>query len=125
MYVRLYNFFVSKGSYIINNLDFEKNHSTTHALNYSISQIKNALNKKEHVLGIFIDHIKAFDTIFHTYLLKKLEHYGIRGRALSLLASYLRNRTQIVSVLAVQTPICNLWSASRQLARPFVIFDLY
>ena len=38
---------------------FRKNHSTTHALNYSISQIKNALNKYEHVLGIFIDLSKG------------------------------------------------------------------
>ena len=99
------------------------------ALNYSISQIKNALNKNEHVLGIFIDLSKAFDTIDHEILLKKLEHYGIRGRALSLLASNLRNRIQVVSVLAETSdplaPFRNLWSASRQLPRPFVILDLY
>ena len=81
-------------------MDFEKSHSSTHALNYSISQIKNALSRNEHVLGIFIDLSKAFDTIDHEILLKKYEQYAIRGRALSLLASYLRNRIQVVSVLA-------------------------
>ena len=100
IYVRLYNFFVSQGILHNKQFGFRKNHSTTHALNYSISQIKNALNKNEHVLGIFIDLSKAFDTIDHEILLKKLEHYGIRGRALSLLASYLQNRIQVVSVLA-------------------------
>ena len=97
IYVRLYNFFVSQGILHNKQFGFRKNHPTTHALNYSISQIKNTLNKNEHVLGIFIDLSKAFDTIDHEILLKKLEYYGIRGRALSLLASYLRNRIQVVS----------------------------
>ena len=84
MYVRLHHFFVSQGILHNKQFGFRKNHSTTHALNYSISQIHNALNKNEHVLGIFIDLSKAFDTIDHKMLLKKLKHYGIRGQALSL-----------------------------------------
>ena len=47
------------------------------------------------MLGIFIDLIKVFDTISHEKLLFKLENYGIRGKPLSLLQSYLTNRKQL------------------------------
>ena len=41
---------------------------------------------------------KAFDTIDHFTLLSKMEYYGIRGQALEIFKSYLKNRRQFVEV---------------------------
>lgn len=61
--------------------------------------VKEALNSGQEVLGIFIDLSKAFDTIDHSILLSKLEHYGVRGTPNSLFRSYLSERTQYTEVL--------------------------
>ena len=61
-----------------------------------ISNIVDAYEKKQSVLGIFIDISKAFDTIDHTILLRKLSKYGVRGASLNWFESCLSNRSQIV-----------------------------
>ena len=99
IYERLYSFLLSQQLMTPNQFGFRKGHSTSHALNYSINHIQEALKEKQHVLGIFIDLSKAFDTIDHKILLYKLQHYGVRGNAYSLLESYLSNRTQYVHCL--------------------------
>ena len=48
------------------------------------------------MIGIFLDLKKAFDTVDHRILLKKLYAYGIRGVALKLLENYLSGRSQYV-----------------------------
>ena len=99
IYDRLYNYFVSQGALYDRQFGFRKNHSTSHALNVSIDHIKTAISNGDHVLGIFIDLSKAFDTIDHNILLSKLMKYGVRGQSLSLISSYLANRSQCVSIL--------------------------
>ena len=60
--------------------------------------ILESLNKRQISLLLLIDFSKAFDMVEHSILLKKLEHYGIRGRALCWMKSYLSNRKQYVSI---------------------------
>ena len=45
---------------------------------------------------LFIDFSKAFDTVNHNVLLKKLLSFGICQNTLNWFSSYLRNRTQCV-----------------------------
>ena len=97
IYKRLYTFFTANGVLHDNQFGFRKGHSTKHALHESVETINKSLLLGKHVLGIFIDLSKAFDTLDHSTLLCKLENYGVRGNALLLLKSYLSERLQYVS----------------------------
>ena len=77
---------------------FRKNHSTDHALIELVDQIRFSIDNNQMTCGIFVDLSKAFDTVNHQILLGKLEHYGIRGKALELFKSYLSERKQYVQV---------------------------
>jgi hypothetical protein len=75
-----------------------KKHSTEHALIAIIEQIRTNLDNKTFSAAVFIDLEKAFDTVNHSILLKKLDHYGINSTANRWLGSYLNNRMQNVSL---------------------------
>ena len=98
LYNRLYSFFTSKSVIYKKQFGFRKKHSTGHAINYSINKIIDELQTRNHVIGIFIDLGKAFDTIDHNKLVSKLEHYGIRGTCLALLKSYLTGQQQYTNL---------------------------
>ena len=92
--------FVEKNNVLNDNqYGFRQNRSTTIAL-FDLSQkVSTFLDNKLSALGIFVDLRKAFDTIDHGILLKKVEYIGVRGIALKWVASYLNNRKQYVSFL--------------------------
>ena len=49
-------------------------------------------------IALFLDLSKAFDTVDHTIMLRKLNYYGVRGIELEWFKSYLLGRKQYVSV---------------------------
>ena len=75
IYVRIYNFLISKNVLYEKQFGFRKSHSTSHAINYSVKYVADNLEQKKHVIGIFLDLSKAFDTICHSKLLVKLQNY--------------------------------------------------
>ena len=48
--------------------------------------------------SIFLDFVKAFDTVSHDILLEKLKYHGIRGLPLNWFKSYLSSRYQCVKI---------------------------
>ena len=61
-------------------------------------KLLNNLDQRLSSCAIFLDLAKAFDTVNHSILIRKLNKYGIRGQALKLLESYITSRTQFVSI---------------------------
>ena len=57
---------------------FQASNSMEHAFIQLINQILDAFNKNKYTKGILIVLSKAFDTVDHDILLKKLDIYGIK-----------------------------------------------
>ena len=96
---RVYSFLEDLNCIYFLQFGFRKTHSTNHALVEITEAVRQALDNKKIACRIFVDLQKAFDTVNHDILVAKLEHYGIRGSAYKWFASYLKNRTQYVSIL--------------------------
>ena len=77
---------------------FRAGHSCEHALLEAQYRIHQALERKQVSALLLLDFSKAFDLVDSDILLHKLEHYGVRGLALSWFNSYLTNRRQYVHV---------------------------
>ena len=77
---------------------FRKKHTTMFPLIDVVTQCFENINNRLYTCAIALDIKKAFDSVNHTILLKKLSHYGIRGVCYKLFESYLTNRQQYVYV---------------------------
>ena len=98
MHERIYSFLKEHKLIYPLQFGFRENHCIDHALISITEDIRSTLDNKRYGCGIFIDLQKAFDTVNHEILLKKLEHYGIRGDTLKWFCSYLSDRGQFVSI---------------------------
>ena len=98
IYSRTYKFLTSTEQLYSGQYGFRSGHSCQNAVTELIGNIQKNLEENKTSIGVFIDLSKAFDTLDHKLLLKKLEIYGIRGIALSWFQSYLENRTIRVKI---------------------------
>ena len=74
-------------------IDYELNDMCSELMDKWVS----SLQRKQFVIGIFLDFSKVFDNVDQAILLQKLCHYGIRDNALKWFTSYLSNRRQYVT----------------------------
>ena len=97
MFNRLTNFLNKYEILYEQQYGFRQNFSTDFALIELSDKIAKAMDDKKHMIGIFIDLSKAFDTLNHDILLHKLLNYGIRGIANDWFRNYLSERVQFVN----------------------------
>lgn len=96
IYEQLYEFLEQNSLLCANQYGFRKHHSTDLAVLEVYDKISSSLTNHNHVIGIFCDLSKAFDTLDHNILLYKLNHIGIRGVPLLWFKNYLSQRKQFV-----------------------------
>ena len=96
MYNRVYSHLINHQLLYERQFGFQQNCSTEHAILQLTKEIYESFDENKFTLGVFIDLSKAFDTVNHKILLKKLTYFGIKGVYLDWFNSYLRNRKQFI-----------------------------
>ena len=108
IYKRLYGYLSINGILHTRQYGFRNGHSTINAITDLCYHILQGFDNKNITLAVFLDLSKAFDTVDHEILLKKLEHYGIRGLALEWFKSYLSDRKQYVEIKSTKSNISSV-----------------
>jgi len=93
----MYSFCETQNILCENQYGFRPKHSIIDAVSKFSVYVKASLESNLITLPVFLDLPKAFDTIDHNNLLRKLHFYGDRGVDLEWFWNYLTNRFQFVS----------------------------
>ena len=98
MHTHISNFIEGRGLITDKQGGFRKGRSTIATIADLTDDILSGLNEKEYTLAAFIDLKKAFDTINHSILLRKLPYFGISNQIVDWIRNYLTNRRQKCTV---------------------------
>ena len=98
VYVRLVSHLDENDVFYSRQYGFRKKHSTMDAVVNLVSEILGSFEQNRMVLAVFIDLRKAFNTISHSLIIRKLECLGVSDIALTWFKSYLTGRSQCVSL---------------------------
>ena len=103
MYNRLYEYLTKNNLLFDKRFGFRKGHSTDHVPIELVNRIYNSFNENKYTLRVFIDLSKAFGTVNHNILLKKLKFYGIENSNLKQFTRYLSRRKQYIEHKDIKT----------------------
>ena len=98
LYSRINGYFERFNLFTPHQYGFRKNRSTSHAIYDLVENERTARDQNLLTCAIYLDLQKCFDSVDREILLKKLSHYGIRGKAQQLLRSYLSDRYQFTLI---------------------------
>ena len=91
---------------------FRPNHSTILTTSLFFNDIYTAMNDNKVTIAVFIDAMKAFDSVNHTILSKKIHKIRNRGKVGRWLNNYLSNRKQCTvannSVSSLKSVTCGV-----------------
>ena len=90
MYNRLFKYLSENSILYEKQFVFQTSHNTKHAILLLINQLYQSFDERNFTL------VKAFDTVDHKILTKKLELYGIKDCNLIWFKNYLSNRKQFI-----------------------------
>ena len=93
---QLMTFLTDNKLFCMEQFGFRPGHSTELAALRLVDHLTTEINNSNVPTNIYIDLSKAFDSLNHSILLKKLSHYGISGCSHKLFCSYLSDRSQYV-----------------------------
>ena len=105
MYKRVYEFLTKTNQLYSSQYGFRKNHGCDQAIGELVANISKGIEQKKLTAGVFLDLSKAFDSLEHSVIFKKLDRYGLRGKCLDWFTSYLQGRNLRVSCKTADTGI--------------------
>ena len=98
VFKHVYNFFLDHNVISVLQSGFKPGDSTAFQLIDIYNTILQAIDNGKEVRAVFCDISKAFDRVWHSGLLAKLNSCGIRGKLLAWFNSYLSDRSQTVVI---------------------------
>lgn len=87
---------------------FRRGRSTKQVVAKMVEHITTKLDSRQKCIGIFLDLLKAFDTVSRPILFQKMEAIGIRGLALDWFKSYFENRKQRVTIGKISSDLAGV-----------------
>ena len=108
VFIQVYEYFHSNKLLYKSQYGFRADHSTELASLELCDRILKHLDDGKLPVTIFLDLSKAFDTLDHNILLKKLHYYGIQNVALYWFKSYLSDRQQYIDLNGTESGMLKL-----------------